>query len=334
VRAVSLVEAERLEVVDLPSPEVEPGELLLRVTACGICGSDLTSYKRGLFIGVPGHEVAGLVESVGPGVEGWRPGDGAVLQPSTGCGACDECRAGAYHRCIESLTGTGTTRPGGFAELMAARADRIRRLPAGLEPETACLAEPLSVAIHGIRRIGLAAGEDAIVLGLGSIGLLATAALRWLGAGSVSGVDPVDVRRELAAGLGAEAVFARARDVRPDVDGAPVVLECSGRPEAIQQAIELASPGGRVALLGIAVAEVTVIPVFWITREITVSGSINSRIDDFDEALRLLAGRPEVARIVTRRVALAEVPATFEALLHPSGVGKVVIDPRLARGGE
>jgi len=334
VRAVTLVEAERLEVVDLPAPEAGAGELLLRVTDCGICGSDLTSFKRGLFIGVPGHEVAGVVEAVGSGVEGWRAGDRAVLRPSEGCGACDECQAGAYHRCIESLTGSGTTRPGGYAELMAARADRLGRLPDGLEPEVACLAEPLSVAIHGIRRIGLSAGEDAIVLGLGWLGLLATAALRWLGAGRVFGVDPVDVRRDLASGLGAEAVFAGARDVRPDVDGAPLVLECSGRPEAIQQAIDLASPGGRVALLGIAVAEVTVIPVFWITREITVGGSINSRIEDFEEALRLLAARPEVARIVTTRVGLARVPATFHALLHPSGVGKVVIDPRLPDPGE
>jgi len=333
MRAVSLVEAERLELVDVPAPEAGAGELLLRVSACGICGSDLTSFKRGLFIGVPGHEVAGVVEAVGEGVEGWRPGDAAVLQPSAGCGSCDECRAGGYHRCIESLTGSGTTRPGGYAELMAARADRLRALPAGLAPEVACLAEPLSVAIHGIRRVGGPRdGEDAIVLGLGSIGLLATAALRWLGAGRVYGADPVEVRRTLAADLGAEAVAAGARELRAEVDGAPLVLECSGRPEAIQQAIDLASPGGRVALLGIAVAEVTVIPVFWITREVTVAGSINSRVEDFEEALGLLSARPEVGGIVTARIPLDEVPATFQALLHPSGLGKVVIDPRLARG--
>lgn len=330
MRAVSLVEAERLEVVDLPAPEAEAGEVLLRVSACGICGSDLTSFKRGLFIGVPGHEVAGIVEAVGEAISGWQVGQAAVLQPSTGCGACDECRSGSYHRCIESLTGAGDTRPGGFAELMAARADRLRPLPEGLAPEVACLAEPLSVAIHGLRRAGVRPGEDAIVLGLGSIGLLATAALRWLDAGRVVGVDPVDVRRELATGLGADAVVPAAREARAHLDGAPVVLECSGRPEAIQQAIDLASPGGRVCLLGIAVAEVTVIPVFWITREITVTGSINSQVEDFEEALRLLAARPEVGAIVTRRVPLDEVPATFEALLHPSGVGKVVVDPRLA----
>jgi len=326
---VSLVEAERLEVVEMPAPEAAAGELLLRVSGCGICGSDLSSYKRGLFLGVPGHEVAGLVDVVGAGVEGWRPGDAAVLQPSTGCGGCDQCAAGDYHRCIDSLTGSGTTRPGGYAELMVARADRLHRLPERLPPEVGCLAEPLSVAIHGIRRSGIEPGQDAMVVGLGSIGLLAVAALRARAAGRVFGVDPVEVRRQLAAGLGADGVFSRASDARADLDGAPVVLECSGRPEAIQQAIDLARPGGRVVLLGIAVAEVTVIPVFWITREVTVTGSINSQLEDFEEALQVLASRPEIGRIVTRRVGLADVPATFEQLLHPAGVGKVVIDPRL-----
>lgn len=334
MRAVSLLDAERLELVDLPAPEAGPGELLMRVSACGICGSDLSSYKRGLFPGVPGHEVAGVVEAAGDGVEGWRAGQAAVLRPATGCGACDQCQAGAYHRCIASLTGDGSTRPGGFSELMAARADRLRPLPPGLAPEVACLAEPLSVAIHGVRRAGLRAGENVIVLGLGSIGLLATAAVRRLGAGRITGIDPVEVRRELAAGLCAEAVYPRAAAARGEADGAPVVLECSGRPEAIQEAIDLAGPGGRVVLLGIAVAEATVIPVFWITREITVSGSINSRLEDFEEALALLADDPGVGRIVTRRVALDEVPATFETLLHPAGVGKVVVDPRLPPRGK
>ena len=108
-----------------------------------------------------------------------------------------------------------------------------------------------------------------------------------------------------------------------------MVLECSGRPEAIQQALDLARHGGRVVLLGIAVAEVTLVPVFWITREVTVTGSINSQFEDFEEALLLLAARREVASIVTTRIGLAEVPATFQEMLHPSRVGKVVIDPRL-----
>jgi (R,R)-butanediol dehydrogenase / meso-butanediol dehydrogenase / diacetyl reductase len=328
VRAVSLVEAERLEVVEIPAPSAEEGELLVRVSGCGICGSDLSSYKRGLFMGVPGHEVAGLVEAVGPGVDGWAVGDAAVVAPGAGCGDCDECRGGNNHRCIESLTGR-STRPGGYAELLAAAAGVVRPLPAGLAPEDGCLAEPLSVALHGVTKAAVQPGERAIVIGLGSIGLLAVAALRWRGAGEMVGIDPVEVRRRLAAELGAAAVFASGSQARGAVEPAPVVLECSGRPEAIQQAIDLAGPGGRVILLGIAIAEATVVPVFWITREISVTGSINSRPEDFDDALRLLAARPEVPRIVTRRIGLAAVPAMFERLLHPTDEGKIVIDPRL-----
>ncbi len=328
MRAVVQVEEHRLEVVELEPPEAGPGELLVRVAACGICGSDLSSYKRGLFTGVLGHEVAGIVEATGPGVVGWQPGDPVVLTPSTGCGACDQCAAGHYHRCIESLTGRGAVRPGGYAELLVAPERRLRRLPPSLSPEVACLAEPLSVALHGIGRLGPVQGQNAIVLGLGSIGLLACAALRWCGAQGVYGVDPVELRRDLAGCLGAEAVFGRASDARAELDPIPLVLECSGRPEALQQAIDLAAPGGNVVLLGIAIAEVPVIPVFWITREITVAGSINSRLEDFEEALRLLEARPEVGSIVTKRVSLEEVPETFELLLQPEGVGKVVVDPR------
>ncbi len=328
MRAVTQVEEHHLEVVELAPPEPGPGELLVRVVACGICGSDLSSYKRGLFTGVPGHEVAGTVEAVGPGVEGWRPGDPVALTPSAGCGTCDQCRSGDYHRCIESLTGSGSVRPGGYAELLVAPAGRLWRLPPGLSPEVACLAEPLSVALHGIGRLGSVRDHDAIVLGLGSIGLLACAALRWCGARRVYGVDPVELRRDLARGLGAEAVFGRASDARAELDPVPLVLECSGRPEALQQAIDLAAPGGGVVLLWIAIAEVPVIPVFWITREITVAGSINSRLEEFETAIRLLETRPEIGSIVTRRVSLEEVPETFELLLQPEGVGKVVVDPR------
>src|SRR5262249_59844594 len=130
-------------------------------------------------------------------------------------------------------------------------------------------------------------------VGVGWSGRGGGGGLGWVGGGRVYGGGPVEIRRELASGLGADAVFARSSEARAAVDGAPVVLECSGRPEAVQQALDLARHGGRVVLLGIAVAEVTVVPVFWITREITVTGSINSQFEDFEEALRLLAARPE-----------------------------------------
>jgi threonine dehydrogenase-like Zn-dependent dehydrogenase len=332
MRVVRQLEAGRLEAGEAAIPEPGPGELLIQVSACGICGSDLTSYKMGLFDGVPGHELAGVVESIGAGVEGWQRGQPVGIDPRLPCGECDQCRSGNLHRCVDSLT-RRTVEPGGFAELVTAPLSVVRRLPRGLAPEIACLAEPLAVALHGIGQARLRPGEDAVVLGLGSIGMLAVAALKAAGAGRVYGVDPAEVRRGLATRLGADLVFESAQDARAGVEGTPVVLECSGRPESPGLAIDLAAQGGRVVLLGIPVAEITLVPVMWIIHEVSVTGCINSTADDYRQALRILAGEPGIGRIVTRRISLEEVPATFEALVRGSPAdGKVVVDPRLPAG--
>ncbi|HEX4216275.1 MAG TPA: alcohol dehydrogenase catalytic domain-containing protein [Candidatus Dormibacteraeota bacterium] len=328
MRAVRQVEAQRLEVVAEEAPAPGEEELLIRVSGCGICGSDLSSFKMGLFDGVPGHELAGVVEAVGPGAEGWAPGQAVGIDPRLPCGECDECRSGNSHRCVDAMT-RRTITPGGFAELVTAPLSVVRRLPQGLEPEVACLAEPLAVALHGIERADLQPGQDAIVVGLGSIGLLCVAALRHLGAGRIHGIDPVAARRRLAVEAGADTVFEDGGGARGSLQGVPVILECSGRPEALPLAIDLAAPGGHVSLLGIALAEVTLVPVMWIIREITVRGCINSSGDDYRHALAMLAADPGIGRIITTRIPLEELPAMFEALLHPSDQGKVVVDPRL-----
>lgn len=329
MRAVRQFGARRLEVVaeEVPVPAEE--ELLVRVSGCGICGSDLSSFKMGLFEGVPGHELAGVVEAVGPGTEGWAPGDAVGIDPRLPCGECEECRSGNSHRCVDAIT-RKTIRPGGFAELVTAPLAVARRLPNGLEPEIACLGEPLAVALHGIDRADFRAGQDAIVVGLGSLGLLGVAALRRLGAGRVHGIDPIAARRRLALAAGADSVFEDGGEARGSLHGVPVVLECSGRPEALPLAIDLAAPGGHVSLLGIALAEVTLVPVMWIIHEITVRGCINSSGDDYRRALAMLAADPGIGKVITTRIPLGELPAMFEALLHPSEQGKVVVDPRLA----
>src|SRR5437660_6495609 len=147
MRAVKLVDAHQLELVDLSEPHAESGEVVVRVVGCGICGSDLSSYKVGLFTdAVPGHELAGVVEEVGAGVTSWSAGDETVIDPKTPCGVCDDCRDGARHRCAIALTaGIGFARDGGFAELVAAPAGLLHRVPSSLSIEDACLVEPLSV---------------------------------------------------------------------------------------------------------------------------------------------------------------------------------------------
>jgi threonine dehydrogenase-like Zn-dependent dehydrogenase len=133
----------------------------------------------------------------------------------------------------------------------------------------------------------------------------------------------------LARELGADAVYSTGAQARAIQDRAVVVLECSGQPESIGLAIDLAAPGGRVGLLGIAMAEVRLAPVNWIIHEVSVAGCVNSTRENYAEALRLLADDPSLARVITRRISLAEMPAAFEELLHPSHGGKVVVDPRL-----
>jgi len=331
VRAVELVDAHRLELVELPVPEAAPGEVVVRVDGCGICGSDLTSYKIGLFTdAVPGHELAGVVHAIGERVTGWSVGEAAVVDPKIPCGVCDDCRNGASYRCAMALTsGIGFARNGGFAEFVAAPAALLHRLTTGLALEHACLVEPLSVAIHGVERARLHPGNPVVVVGLGPIGLFTVATLHARGIGPIVGIDPVEDRRRLALDLGAAAVVSELREVRSHVAPTPAVIECSGHAPLLHAAADLVMPGGRLVLVGVPFGEASVVPLMWVTREIEIIGSIASDADDFAASLTMLAADPGIARVATRRVSLAQVPEVFEELITPSSGGKVVVDPQL-----
>ncbi len=331
MRAVELVDAHRLELVELPVPEAAPGEVVVRVDGCGICGSDLTSYKIGLFTdAVPGHELAGVVHAIGERVTGWSVGEAAVVDPKIPCGRCDDCRNGASYRCAMALTsGIGFARNGGFAEFVAAPAALLHRLTTGLALEHACLVEPLSVAIHGVERARLHPGNPVVVVGLGPIGLFTVATLHARGIGPIVGIDPVEDRRRLALDLGAAAVVSELREVRSHVAPTPAVIECSGHAPLLHAAADLVMPGGRLVLVGVPFGEASVVPLMWVTREIEIIGSIASDADDFAASLTMLAADPGIARVATRRVSLAQVPEVFEELITPSSGGKVVVDPQL-----
>jgi (R,R)-butanediol dehydrogenase/meso-butanediol dehydrogenase/diacetyl reductase len=331
MRAVMLAGAHHLQAVELADPLPADGEVVVRVSACGICGSDVSSYKVGLFSDVvPGHELAGVIESVAGGVNGWASGDAAIVDPKTPCGVCADCRAGARYRCARSLTaGIGFGRNGGFAELVAAPASLLHRVPAGLRVDDACLVEPLSVAIHGVERAAVPAGDTAVVIGLGPIGLFSVAALRARGAGDIIAVDPVADRRRLAIDLGASNVCADVTEVRAIIAYAPAVIECSGHPEVLHASADLVAPGGRLVLVGVPFGHATVAPLMWVTREIEIIGSIASSDDDFAAAIDMLTAQAALAGVVTRRVPLGDVAGVFEELVAPASGGKVVVDPRL-----
>lgn len=322
MRAVHFPEAKRLELLDVPEPTPRDGQALIEVAACGICGSDLSCFKTGVFAPtVLGHELSGIV--VGGDFE---HGARVVVDPKQPCGACDECANGTSHRCTQALTdGLGQTVPGGFAERVVAPAANLHLVPDDLTLEAAALAEPLAVALHGLD-LARAAAEPTVVFGLGPIGLLTIAALRDRGAPMIIGVDPAEQRRVLAARMGATHAVAPGDPILHDAR-ASLVVEASGHPSALTDAGNAAAPGARVLLLGIPMSEATIWPMVWITKELHVLGSIGQSAGDFVAALTLLARAPAIAAIITARIGLDAVPAMFEQLIAAPDAGKVLAVP-------
>jgi threonine dehydrogenase-like Zn-dependent dehydrogenase len=188
MRAAFCRGAGTLVVEEVARPTPGPGEVLVRVRNCGICGSDLHWYHDQMMIPAvcPGHEIAGEVADTGAGVRGLAAGDAVAIEGIRSCGSCRYCTTGAYQRCL-SLGVVGMTIPGGFAEYITMPARHCFRVPAGVDFPTAALSEPLGVAVHGVRLAGLEIGQRVAVLGAGTIGLMAVVAARAGGAGEVRG---------------------------------------------------------------------------------------------------------------------------------------------------
>jgi len=336
VRAVVLTAQQpRLEVAEVPDPVPEPGQVVVRVSACGICGSDL--HVAGL-LGSPGtilgHEIAGVIDEVGAGVDGrWTAGTAVTARPFASCGACRHCQAGRPDHC-GSFDLLGFTRPGGFAERVALSAGELYVLPASVTGVEQALVEPLAVARHGLRRAALAAGEPVAVLGGGPIGLAVTAWARALGAGPILVSDPVPARRALAERLGADAtVDPGAEDVARACERAlggapPVVVECAGRAGLIEQGLQLVAVDGRVAVVGVCMAPDTIFPWSGLHKEVDLRFVLYYERADFVDTLRALDDHTLVVEgLVTDVVDLDGLPAAFASLVAKADTGKVVVAP-------
>ncbi|MDX1384259.1 MAG: alcohol dehydrogenase catalytic domain-containing protein [Thermoanaerobaculia bacterium] len=317
----------RVELEELPLPQPAPGEVRIRVEACGVCGSDLHVYHappREVAPGMTlGHELVGAVDAVGEAVEGWAVGDRVAVEPLLSCGRCGRCRAGRETECLE--TGLiGMHAPGGFADYVVAPAQRLFRLPPGLAPELAALTEPLAVALHALDRGGLEPGEDFLVLGGGAVGLLVVAAARLRGAGRITVTARYPHQARLAAELGADEVVAPeavTSAVRLDSLAAappPLVVETvGGAAPTLDAAAAAVAAGGRVAVLGVFFEPVALDALLLLRKEASLVWSRcyarrPGRTPDFAAAIELLAAQPELfARLLSHRFALDEVGAAF-----------------------
>jgi len=312
-----------LIVEDVPCPTPGAGEVVVRVRHCGICGSDLHWYhgQMVLPVGCPGHEISGEVADVGAGVTSLKAGDAVALEGIASCGSCRYCLAGDYQRC-PAVGVVGMTIPGGFADYVKMPARHCFRVPAGVDFATAALAEPLGVAVHAVRLAGLGIGERVLVLGAGTIGLMAVVAARAGGAGEVIVVARRPQQRAAALALGADRVAGdrEADGLLGDALEAPIdlVIETvGGEADTLDTAVAAARPGGTICLLGAFTRSPAFLALFVLAKELRVIGSfVYGRAGaraDFDVVLDLLRrqGAELARRLVTHRFPLESIGEAF-----------------------
>ena len=330
-----------VRIEERPVPSVGPGELLVRIVASGICGSDVLEwYRIHRAPLVLGHEIAGEVVEAGEGVEKYRPGDRVAVAHHVPCNTCRYCLAGNHTVC-ETLQRTNFD-PGGFAEYVRLPAINVDRgvfvLPDGVTYEEATFVEPLACILRGQRRAGLRPGQSVLVIGSGISGLLHVQLARATGAGSIVATDVSDCRLEAARRFGADAVF-RAGDYSlerlREVNGgflADLVIVCTGAVSAVEQAVQSVERGGAVLFFAATGPGVT-IPLsvndfFWRTDR-TLTTSYAGSPADYAQALELIrAGRLPVNDMITHRLGLAETGRGFRLVAGADESLKVVIEPQ------
>jgi L-iditol 2-dehydrogenase len=343
MRALLLSEYKKLSVVDMPTPEIGDDDVLVRVRACGICGSDIHGYDGSTGRRIPplvmGHEAAGVIERVGRGVQGFASGERVSFDSTVSCGICHFCRRGQINLCdnrmVLGVSCGDYRRHGAFAEYVAVPSRILYKLPDSLPFERAALIESVSIAVHAVSRHVPKPDDTVVVVGSGMIGLLVIQVLKDKGTKDIVAVD-VDPRKlALAQRLGATRtlnpkehdVQAAVRDVTGG-RGADVSIEVVGHGDTVLTAIRILRKGGTVVLVGNLSPEVGLPLQEVVSREISVLGSCASS-GEIPECIDLLArGVVDVDPIISLKASLDEGPELFARLSGgDKTLMKVIIQP-------
>jgi 2-desacetyl-2-hydroxyethyl bacteriochlorophyllide A dehydrogenase len=329
-------------VEERPVPELGRHDVLLEVSHCGVCGSDLHMFVDGW--GAPnsigGHEYSGRVVAVGEEVTAWSVGDALVGGPAQRCGECEYCRAGRPQLCTgRSNPGVGDFQ-GAFADFVRVHEAEVVRVPPGMSMRAAALAEPLAVALHGLTRGGVEAGQRVLVTGCGPIGALSIAAARARGVTDIVASEPHPTRRALAERLGATGVdpgdLGAPRMPFELVDDAfDVALECSGHGVAMEGALAQLKRGGTLVLVGAGMTWPRFDNNRILLNELVITGAFVYDPDGFPRALELLAspGFPTDLLIEADDVPLERLSDAVEQLVTGELPAKVLIAPNKGNGG-
>jgi L-iditol 2-dehydrogenase len=341
MKALLLSKYRELEIAEVPTPVVGVGEVLIRVGACGICGSDVHGYDGSSGRRIPpivmGHEAAGRVAVVGAGVTGLAEGDRVTFDSTIYCGACGYCRRGEVnlcdHRQVLGVSCGDYSRAGAFAEFVVVPARVVYKLPESISFAEAAMLEAVAVAIHAVSLAEISAESTALVVGAGTIGALILQALRAAGCRRVFVSDVDGTRLQMAKELGADVLSANEDSVahilqRTGGVGVDVAMEAVGRNETVQAAIASVRKGGTVVLVGNISPDVTLPLQKVVTRQIRLQGSCASA-GEYPQAIALMAsGAIRVKPLITAIAPLADGPQWFERLYaREPNLLKVVLTP-------
>ena len=343
MKALVLREYNQLEIQDMPTPSYGPGDVLIRVRACAICGSDVHGMDGSTGRRIPpivmGHEASGVIEEVGADVTGFKPGDRVTFDSTIFCGKCHFCRRGEMNLCDDRKVlgvSCGEYRlHGAFAEYVAVPGHILFRIPEGVSFEQAAMVEPLSVAFHALKRSPVSLNSSAVVVGAGMIGLLVIQVLREAGCGTIIAVDMVDDKLAMARKFGATATLRSDKDdVAKEVQalthgrGADAAFEVVGATPTAQLAIASVKKGGTVTLVGNLAPSIDFPLQSVVTRQISLLGTCASN-GEYPDCLDLIAsGKVDVDSFISATAPLAEGASWFKRLYdREPGLLKVILRP-------
>ncbi len=337
MRALVMPAPGELVMGEAASPQLAPGEVLLRVHMVGLCGSDLNSFRGKnpmvSYPRIPGHEVSASIEAVGGGVpETLQPGMRVTVSPYTACGTCPSCRRGRENACRSNQT-LGVQRDGALQEFLTVPWGKVQ-VSEGLSAQELCLVEPLSVGFHAVDR-GRVIGTDTVaVLGCGGVGLAAVSASAFRGARTIA-VDVDDAKLDVARRAGAhETINTRAENLHERLsaltggDGPDVVIEAIGLPETFRAAVEEVAFTGRVVYIGYAKEHVKYETRLFVQKELDILGSRNATPKDFAAVMEVLRQkRFPVDGMITDIVPMEEAGSTLRQWdRNPAAFTKILVD--------
>ena len=325
MKAAVFYEPGVVKVQQWPDPEISGDEVLIRVMAAGVCGTDLHIFDgaKGASECCPpvvlGHEFAGVVEAVGPDVKYIKVGDHVTVDPNRGCGVCPACKSGNPHFCPDMFA-TGVGGDGGFAELAKAREEQVYALHPSVPFEQAAMCEPLACCLHGIDRAQIRTGDTVLVIGGGTIGLLMVQLAKMAGAGTIILSEPLEAKHDMGRLVGADHCINPMKTTpfelieREGIRRIDVSIECVGRTNTMLDALKFVSRGGHVLFFGLTPpdAEIPLKPYDVFQRELTITSSFVNPHTQGRAVTLVDSGKLRLAELISDRLTLDEMNRAYE----------------------